>query len=295
MNDGVDLLDLTNLPSHWRTILQIVMREQSISHDDLVAAVKRLPDGERLDDAKLKNTIAELTERRWLQKRRRNDQVIYKAFIRRKGGSAQMDQIWNALGLDSLDKDEADAPKAPEATPSTGRREVPENIWNALGTAQEESPRPRRERSKLMNNIWDSIANEEEEKPKGEAPTTPQAKQTRRKPTNIWDNLTASDEETVKAEQQHQTIPAKNTASETETPDKPAEPQETQQAGSALVSLSDDDDLADETQPPQKTDRIEKLIDESTSASLKDDKKRPTRKNLLDSIAFDDDSDDDSG
>jgi hypothetical protein len=123
MTDGLSLLDLADLPAPWRAVMRLIMREKSMLHDALLAAVSQLPDGQRLSEAELNDTLDELCRQGYLQQDVTDAGRRYQILVARKPGKQLHSAIWNALGVETTD----DAPLR-----RGGSRTLSSVIWDTL-------------------------------------------------------------------------------------------------------------------------------------------------------------------
>lgn len=212
MDEGIGLIDFSDLPPRWRTVLQLVLREQALSYDALEATFGALPEDERITSDDLRAVVAELCDLQWLIRSRADDQVVYKVNLRRRTGRNQMAHIWDALGVEKKESD-AESPVVPRRG---ANRPLPKSIWNNLSDAErtqttravqvdEDTPgkpdetqttpalRPRRG-SALDNLSFDADApkNPADETHPSDTPSD-EAKPVPKPRHSFWDNLTSDD------------------------------------------------------------------------------------------------------
>jgi hypothetical protein len=179
MSDGIRLLDLAELPSPWRTVLRLVMREISMSHEALWQAVCALPDQERLDPATLAEVLDALCSRDWLMVSGDGAERVYRVSLSRRGGTKNLsNSIWNALG-----EAEASAPARPRRGMSGG----------LLGRLDDDAPAPeRRAAHTLSSDLWSDPPKADEKAEKKPDDIAPEPRRTPRK--SLWDSLGGDDE-----------------------------------------------------------------------------------------------------
>jgi hypothetical protein len=183
MTDGLNLLDLADLPAPQRLLMRIIMREKSMMHDALLAAVSALPETQRLSEAEINDTLGELCRQGYLQQEMTNDGRRYQIPIARKPGKQLNSAIWNALGVDSAE----DAPLR-----RGGSRTLSSAIWDTLDKKDEPTANP--DTADLLGHL---SAYKREPAPPAEdvkPPETPpdeaaKPEEPRRERKNLWDSL----------------------------------------------------------------------------------------------------------
>jgi hypothetical protein len=164
MSDGLNLLDIANLPAPQRNILRLVMRDITMTYEMLLQAVMTLPSEEQLSQSQLDEVLHELLERGWLTQESDGTAVVYRANLARKSGRTMSKNIWNALGVGD---DESEAAPVRRG----GNRGLPNDLWNGL-TKEEPSAKPERKMPRV--DLWDT-------KPAEDPPPRPRR--------NLWDSL----------------------------------------------------------------------------------------------------------
>lgn len=130
MDEGIGLIDFSNLPPRWRAVLQLILREHTLSYDALETAFAALPDPDRIAADDLRAIVAELCDRQWLVRAIIDDRTVYKVNLRRQTGRNQMAHVWDALGLEETNKEET-----PPHLRRGANRPLPKKIWNSLSDA----------------------------------------------------------------------------------------------------------------------------------------------------------------
>jgi hypothetical protein len=129
MTDGLNLLELGDLPSAWRAILRLLMREQPLSYAALVAALEKLPAGQQMQGDSLDEVLAEMMVRGYLIQQVVDGSRLFSAKIARKTGRAMSGSVWDALeSTEGVDREPP--PKADSEPP---RRRARGNLWDSLG------------------------------------------------------------------------------------------------------------------------------------------------------------------
>ena len=123
MMDGLSLLDLSDLPAAWRTIMRLLMREQPLSYAALAAAAASLPDSQRLQGAPFDEALTELTHQGYLVQQIVDGSRQFTAKIARKSGRGLSCGVW-----DALEPADHDAPAESEPP----RRRPRANLWDSL-------------------------------------------------------------------------------------------------------------------------------------------------------------------
>lgn len=174
MSDGVRLQELHTLPTHWRVVLQAVMR-RSLTYEALFATVSALGDDSRMSRAQLDAVIAELRRRDWLIEEDGGDGLMFRANIARKPGKQLAKRIWDALD-DSANTD------AEQPLWRGGSRSLPKNLWDDLDkTTPPEDETQTPTKTKLSGDLWE--AHDKGETEVDETKSTPKPRKT------FWDKL----------------------------------------------------------------------------------------------------------
>jgi hypothetical protein len=179
MGEGVKLQDLQNLPTHWRVVLQAVMR-RPLSYEALLTVVSQPTAEHVLNRQELDAAIDALRQREWLLIEENPNGSIYRANIARKPGKRLANSLWKALD------DSAEA-EQDTTVRRGGNRRLPKDLWGSLEKKSSESDdaQPRR---KLSTSLWDKLADDEAD---DNSPAPPR-KQPRK---NLWDKLTGDNKE----------------------------------------------------------------------------------------------------
>lgn len=156
MSEGIRLQELQNLPTHWRVVLQTLMR-RPMTYAALRETVAQLPDDSRITDVQLDAAIAELRRRGWLLEDNDAPETLLRANIARKPGRQLAQRIWDALD------DSGSAAEADEPLRRGGSRTLPAELWDSLEktTPAEEDTQPAQKR-KLSPNLWDKLDDPDE-------------------------------------------------------------------------------------------------------------------------------------
>ena len=183
MTDGLNLLDLADLPTPQRVVMQVIMREKSMMHEALLAAVSALPEDQRLTEAELNDTLGELCRQGYLHQEITDAGRRYHIPIARKPGKQLNSAIWNALGIDTTE----DAPLR-----RGGSRTLTSTIWETLDKQDEPAAKP--DAADVLNRLTayksEPTLPAEEAKP-DETPSAekPKPEAPRRERKNLWDSL----------------------------------------------------------------------------------------------------------
>lgn len=93
---GLSILDLADLPGEQRKLMRLMLREVELTEDELREAVADWPEEDRLSDEALDQVLDELSSNLWLI-RMGEEQVTYRANLRRRAGSQLAKSIWGNL------------------------------------------------------------------------------------------------------------------------------------------------------------------------------------------------------
>lgn len=167
MTTGFNLLDLMSAPPLLRRILRALLRHQTLIEDELWTEIARTQDESAVDRAALQTALRDLQRLGWLTQEMRGDRVVYA--IRLYQGDRQPSEARLAAGdlieqvADSqryrAELAELTIPAAPAVFDRTdmldglmqrgGKRTLPRDIWNKLGSnsTEEEKPRGKTEES----------------------------------------------------------------------------------------------------------------------------------------------------
>lgn len=131
MANGLSILDLTELPAPWRSVMTVILRENCISFADLSQAVGALPEDQRLDEPALREVIAALSARGYLTEDTTAKGDMYRARVRRRAGRTMSDKLWCALdsAADESAKEGSDTARPQEPTERPRRK----SLWDNLG------------------------------------------------------------------------------------------------------------------------------------------------------------------
>lgn len=92
--EGITILDLADLPSNMRQIMKLMLREQEMAIDEIIAENDSFPDEERLSENDLVSALDELTSQFWLICRGEGNRRRYQVNLRYKKG---MKAVWSIL------------------------------------------------------------------------------------------------------------------------------------------------------------------------------------------------------
>ncbi|MDX1994073.1 MAG: hypothetical protein SF029_16930 [bacterium] len=164
MSDGINILELTELPLIMRRILRLALNEAQVAYSTLHKALVECAGDDPIDAAQLNETLEVLCRRRWLTLIETEPEPAYKVNLRRKQGRTLVQGIWEALGVNQ----ETDAPQLRRG----GTRKLPEQIWSKLAlegdvlpqaptnpqeSAQTFEARPKRKTGLLAQSLWDTV------------------------------------------------------------------------------------------------------------------------------------------
>jgi hypothetical protein len=122
-------LDLMNLPSSVRRVVNLMLRKVKVSYADLSQAVADLPEDKRIAPADLDEILNALCQIGWLAREQSGDAVIYRVNLSPKPGTASTDSP-----LDMLGKEEIPSIKMPQMRVSDERSQPPSSggLWSWL-------------------------------------------------------------------------------------------------------------------------------------------------------------------
>jgi hypothetical protein len=106
---GLSILDLADLPPAQLTLMRMMLREVEMPEDELREAVSAWPEDQRMNEEELTETLDALSNNQWLI-RMGEENITYKANLRRKRGSEVAKSIWGNLNA----KITQSAPPPPE-------------------------------------------------------------------------------------------------------------------------------------------------------------------------------------
>jgi hypothetical protein len=164
VSDGINILELTELPPIMRRILRLALNEAQVAYSTLHKNLVESAGEDQIDSSQLNETLEVLCRRRWLTVIETEPERAYKVNLRRKHGRTLVQGIWEALGVNQ----ETDAPPMRRG----GTRKLPEQIWSKLaleGDVLPEAPtnpqesaqipevRPKRKTGLLAQSLWDTV------------------------------------------------------------------------------------------------------------------------------------------
>jgi hypothetical protein len=94
---GITALDLADLPPALRKIMRLMLRQLQMTHPQLIEAMDKLPEKERLSRKDLDDALESLTKQAWLIRMGEGEKAVYKVNLRAKAGSTLASGIWSAL------------------------------------------------------------------------------------------------------------------------------------------------------------------------------------------------------
>jgi hypothetical protein len=94
---GITALDLADLPPALRKIMRLMLRQLEMSYPQLVEAMSKMPEGERLNQKDLDEALDTLSKQFWLMRFGEGSRATYKVNLRRKAGSTLSVNIWASL------------------------------------------------------------------------------------------------------------------------------------------------------------------------------------------------------
>jgi len=100
--EGFSFLDMLDLSPQMHQIMHFLVRDTAMAYAPLCEAIRALPEGERLSQGEIDNTLNEMIERGYITKDLLDGQVVYKVNIgRRKTRTNTLDkEIWDSLDWD---------------------------------------------------------------------------------------------------------------------------------------------------------------------------------------------------
>ena len=188
------LLDLMELPSLQRRLIQLLLRRGTMLESELRRLVRVLPEGELLTSAQFDSMLESLERAGWMSSNTDGDELRWRVHVGQKTPRSD-DPIWERLSLESIRQQwhvrlpVAGARKTPE-TPSDetgkedllmrrgGKRTLSKAIWDKLDdapTAEKKSrvgglldaldkPKDRSSSDKkdIRKKLWDAFGDESE-------------------------------------------------------------------------------------------------------------------------------------
>lgn len=122
MTEGLSLLELSDLPADWRTIIRMLMREQSLSYAALKAALAALPEPQQIDGTRLNDLLADLCRQGYLVQDMIDGERAFRAQIARKSGRTLSKKLWGAL----------ETSEAAEPPPKRAEKPARKSLWDNL-------------------------------------------------------------------------------------------------------------------------------------------------------------------
>ncbi len=147
MNTGFNVIDFMDLPSVERCIVRLVLRQTPISYPQLRDAVSE----QKLDDDKLNAALDHLTDIHWLVRQNRDQQDFYRVSPGEKTAS-QNPQFWDTLELETIPQPlslnlQADPDNCALPVERSGKRRLPQQIWDCICDPEPSAPEPKRDAS----------------------------------------------------------------------------------------------------------------------------------------------------
>nr|PZN49784.1 MAG: hypothetical protein DIU68_19435 [Chloroflexota bacterium] len=125
MTNGLSLLDLTELPAPWRTVMTVALRETCISFDDLVQAVGTLPASQQINEGELRQIVEALSARGYLVEDTAANGRVYRPRVTRRSGRKMSEKLWCALEDTASDS-------ARESSDPPAQRPARKSLWDSL-------------------------------------------------------------------------------------------------------------------------------------------------------------------
>ena len=94
---GITALDLADLPPALRKIMRLMLRQLEMTYPQLVEAMAKMPEDERLSQQDLDLALDALSTQFWLMRFGQGERATYKVNLRRKAGSTLSTNIWANL------------------------------------------------------------------------------------------------------------------------------------------------------------------------------------------------------
>jgi len=94
---GITALDLADLPPALRKIMRLMLRQLEMTYPQLVEAMAKMPEDERLSQQDLDLALDALSTQFWLMRFGHGERATYKVNLRRKAGSTLSTNIWANL------------------------------------------------------------------------------------------------------------------------------------------------------------------------------------------------------
>jgi hypothetical protein len=126
MTEGLSLLELSDLPADWRTIIRMLMREQSLTYAALKDALATLPEPQQIEGARLNDLLSDLCRQGYLVQDMIDGQRAFRAQIARKSGRTLNKTLWGAL-------EPSDSNEPPPKRAERPERPARKNLWDSLG------------------------------------------------------------------------------------------------------------------------------------------------------------------
>lgn len=101
-NSGFSFMDMLDLSPQMHSIMRLLIPAMGMSYLRLCEGLDALPEGERLSQTEIDETLRQMVERGIIAKEMVDGQVVYKVLVgRRKARTNTLDkEIWDALGWD---------------------------------------------------------------------------------------------------------------------------------------------------------------------------------------------------
>jgi hypothetical protein len=94
---GISPLDLAELPSDLRKLMRILMREETMTFQDLLSEIAGIKEFDQVNQEYVANALNSLSRQGWLIRRGEGEKLSYQVNMRRRSGSKLAAGIWSAL------------------------------------------------------------------------------------------------------------------------------------------------------------------------------------------------------
>lgn len=155
MPEQISLLDLMDLPAPLRRIVRIVLREITMTYSQILGALDKLPDAQRLDRQTTDTALDELTQMRLLIRFFRNHEASYRVNLSHRQPRAADETLWQKADFAAIDRADQQWQPAFQAASAEGASDMGELVMRRGG------------KRILPSAIWDSL----DDKPKDPADT----------------------------------------------------------------------------------------------------------------------------
>jgi len=155
VQEGINIVELADLPPAMRKIIRLVLNEPQITHAAIHDSAEEVLLEDNISQSELDELLDTLCKRRWLIPTIEDNITSYKVNLRRKPGHTVFQGIWGALGMEDTVNE--------NVLRRGGNRKLPDNIWGKLaleGDVISEPTAPsdkKRTTSILAQNLWEAI------------------------------------------------------------------------------------------------------------------------------------------